>query len=118
MYRPYHLVGLELTISVLKAGLRTETTDSALGFVGDVVPTAKRNLKAGNILDGEGGYCVYGTLMPAKDALQAGTLPIGLAHNVKLKNNIVPGQLICWPDVEYNGKDPIVRFRREMERIC
>ncbi|MCP4370596.1 MAG: hypothetical protein GY797_21165 [Deltaproteobacteria bacterium] len=74
MYRPYHLVGLELTISVLKAGLHTEATGSALGFAGDVVATAKRNFKAGNILDGEGGHCVYGTLMPAKDALKTGTL--------------------------------------------
>jgi len=116
MYRPYHLVGLELTISVLRAGLRGEATGSAISFNGDVVATAKRPLTAGETLDGEGGYCVYGTLMPAGDALKAGALPIGLAHNVKLRNDIAAGQPIHWSDVEIDEKDPVVRFRREMER--
>lgn len=116
MYRPYHLVGLELATSVLRAGLRGEATGSPAGFQGDVIATAKRSLVAGEILDGEGGYCVYGTLMPAESALQIGGLPIGLAHHVKLKNQVAAGQALRWSDVAYDEADPVVRFRREMER--
>ena len=115
MYRPYHLVGLELTISILRAGLRGEATGTPVGFTADVIATAKRDLAVGELLDGEGGYSVYGTLMPAVDALKAGALPIGLAHNVSLKNEVATGKPIRWSDVEYDEMDPVVRFRREME---
>ncbi len=115
LYRPYHLVGLELTVSVLKAGLRHEPTGSPTGFRGDVVATAKRALTTGEVLDGEGGYCVYGSLLPAEAALKADGLPIGLAHQVKLKNDIAAGQIVRWADVEYEATDPVIRFRREME---
>ena len=116
MYRPYHLIGLELTISILRVGLRGEATGSPVGFKGDVAATAKRDLAAGELLDGEGGHCVYGTLMPAERALKAGTFPIGLAHKVRLKNEIAADQPVRWIDVEYDRTDPAVRFRREMER--
>ncbi len=116
MYRPYHLVGLELTVSVLRVGLRGEATGSPTGFKGDVVATAKRNLAAGELLDGEGGYCVYGMLMPAEHAMKAGALPIGLAHDVRLKKEVAAGQPLRWSDVAYDQTDPVVRFRREMEQ--
>lgn len=54
--------------------------------------------------------------MPATDALKAGALPIGLAHNVRLKNDVPAGQPVRWSDVEYDKTDPVVGFRREMER--
>ena len=68
LYRPYHLIGLELGISVAHAALRGEATGAATGFRGDVAATAKRDLAAGEELDGEGGYAVYGRLMPAEDS--------------------------------------------------
>ena len=116
MYRPYHLVGLELITSVLKVGLRGEATGFPVGFRADVISTAKRYLAAGTLLDGEGGYCVYGALRPAEDALKAGELPIGLAHNMRLKNEVAAGQHVLWSDVEYDEIKPVVHFRREMER--
>ena len=116
MYRPYHLVGLELTVSVLRAGLRGEATGSPVGFGADVIATAKRDLPVGELLDGEGGYSVYGTLMPAETALNSCALPIGLAHNVKLKNKLTAGQLVRWSDVAYDETDAVVQFRREMEQ--
>lgn len=115
MYRPNHLIGLELTISVLRAGLRGEATGTPAGFVGDVAAAAKRDLVAGEVLDGEGGYCVYGTLMPAALALKTGAFPIGLAHNVRLKQEVAAGQVLRWADVAYDETDPAVRFRRDME---
>jgi predicted homoserine dehydrogenase-like protein len=117
MYRPYHLVGLEVTTSVLKVGLRGEATGFPIRFGADVVATAKRDLAEGTVLDGEGGYTVYGGLMAAKEAVRAGALPIGLAHGLTLKNEVKADQLVCWSDVEYDATDPVVRFRREMERV-
>lgn len=116
MYKPFHLIGLEVPISVLKVGLRGEATGSATGFRGDVAAVAKRDLAAGEILDGEGGYCVYGRLMPATQALKLGTLPIGLAHHLKLKNKVAAGQPVRWSDVEYDETELAVRIRREMEQ--
>src|SRR5438874_489699 len=69
MYKPSHLIGLELGISVASAALRREPTGCATGWRGDCVATAKRVLRAGEVLDGEGGYTVWGKLMPAADSL-------------------------------------------------
>lgn len=116
MYRPYHLIGLELPVSVLRAGLRGEATGAATGFRADVAATAKRALSAGETLDGEGGERVYGTLLPAENALGAGTLPIGLAHGVRLKHDIAAGAPLRWSDLTISDDSVAVRLRREMER--
>jgi predicted homoserine dehydrogenase-like protein len=117
MYKPYHLIGLELGISVASVGLRREPTGSARAFLGDVVATAKRDLKAGELLDGEGGYTVYGKLMPAADSLALGGLPLGLAHKVKLVNPVAAGHPVRWSDVVVDAAGEAVRFRREMESL-
>jgi hypothetical protein len=75
MYKPFHLIGLELNVSVLSAGLLGRPTGAARDFVGDVAATAKRDLAAGETLDGEGGFTVYGTLLPARVSLDRRALP-------------------------------------------
>jgi predicted homoserine dehydrogenase-like protein len=115
MYKPYHLIGLELNISILSAALRKEPTGQPHGFRGDAVAVAKRALRAGEMLDGEGGYTVWGKLMPAAASLAAGALPIGLAHKVKLKNDIAHGSVVRWSDVETDANDDTVKTRRAME---
>ena len=115
MYKPSHLIGLELGISVASAALRKEPTGSATGWRGDCVATAKRALKAGETLDGEGGYTVWGKLMSARDSASKGALPIGLAHKVKLKRDITEGQVVSWDDVEFDANAQAVQLRREME---
>ena len=115
MYKPHHLIGLELNISVLSAALRKEPTGQAQGFCGDVVSVAKRNLRASETLDGEGGYTVWGKLMPAQTSLRAAALPIGLAHRVKLKNDIAHGGLVRWSDVEIDVTNDAVKTRKAME---
>jgi len=117
LYRPCHLIGLELGISVASAGLRGEPTGSATGFRADVVATAKSDLAPGDVLDGEGGYTVYGRLMPSADSLCLGGLPLGLAHGVKLRRAVAAGTPVRWDDVEVDASNDAVRFRREMERI-
>lgn len=115
MYKPFHLIGLELGISVASAALRGEATGAATGWRGDVVATAKRNLKVGEVLDGEGGFTVWGKLMRAEDSLALGGLPIGLAHGLKLKASVAEGQPLRWRDVEFDENDTTIAFRREME---
>ena len=116
MYRPYHLIGLELATSVLRVGLRGEATGCPTGFRADVAATAKRDLAPGEMLDGEGGYCVYGTLMPAGESLRVQALPLGLANRMKVRNPVAAGQILRWQDVACDESDPAVRFRREMEQ--
>lgn len=116
LYRPYHLIGMELGISVAAAALRGEATGTAIGFFSDVAATAKRDLAAGEVLDGEGGYTVYGRLMRAEDSLASGVLPIGLAHGVTLKRAVARGAAVRWADVEI-ADSPTVRVRREMEAM-
>lgn len=117
LYRPYHLIGLELTVSVLRVGLRGEPTGSPSGFRSDVVAVAKRDLAEGEQLDGEGGYCVYGQLLPAKESLAGELLPIGLAHNLRLGRPIAAGTALRWADVFYEPTNPTVRMRKLMERM-
>ncbi len=117
MHKPYHLIGLELGISVASVGLRGEPTGAAEAWHGDVVATAKRDLAPGETLDGEGGFTVYGKLMPSSDSLAIGGLPLGLAHHVRLKRRVAAGAVVRWRDVAIDAKDPAVAFRREMERV-
>jgi predicted homoserine dehydrogenase-like protein len=121
MYKPYHLIGLELNVSVLSAALRGEPTGQPRGFAGDAVAVAKRDLAAGEALDGEGGYTVWGRLMPAAASLAAGAVPIGLAHRIRLVRPVAAGATVCWDDVETPAEGGIagaaVAARREMERM-
>ena len=116
MYKPYHLIGLELGVSVASAVLRGEPTGQARDWRGDAVAVAKKDLAAGEMLDGEGGYCVWGQLCPAGASLAAGALPIGLAHGVRLKRAIPKGQGLRWDDVDYDRDAQVVQVRRDMER--
>jgi len=115
MYKPYHLIGLELGISVLSAALRGEPTGQSRGFNGDVVAVAKRALKAGESLDGEGGYTVWGKLVPASRSLAESAVPIGLAHGIKLVRDVAAGQTVRWSDVAATDSEAM-RVRRDMER--
>ena len=115
LYRPIHMIGLELGISVASAALRKEPTGAPVTFNSDVVATAKRTLKAGEMLDGEGGFCVWGKQTPASASLDQGYLPLGLAHNVKLKTDVAEGQRLKWSDVAYDPANIAVKVRREME---
>ena len=98
LYRPTHMIGLELGVSVASAALRGEPTGAPTGFRSDVVACAKRPLKKGELLDGEGGYMVWGKQVPAADSLAAGGLPLGLAAGVPLTRDIAEGELLSWSD--------------------
>ena len=121
MYKPFHLIGLELNVSILSAALLGRSTGVARGFEGDAVATAKRDLAAGERLDGEGGYTVYGTLLPARASRARAALPIGLAHDAVLLRPVRAGGIVAWPDVRMDEATEAVRARRTMEarfRAC
>jgi predicted homoserine dehydrogenase-like protein len=117
LYRPIHMIGLELGISVASAALRREPTGAPTGFRSDVAATAKRALKAGEVLDGEGGYRVWGKQVPAERSLNEGLLPLGLAHGVRLNRAVAEGECLKWNDVAYDETDLAVKVRREMEAM-
>ncbi len=117
LYKRWHLIGLEVGISVASIGLRGEPTGCATGFRADAVATAKRDLKAGEVLDGEGGYTVVGRLMPAEDSLARGCLPLGLAHGWKLVKPVKAGEALRWSDVAADANTTAVKVRREMESM-
>ena len=115
LYRPFHLIGLELNVSILSAALRDEATGTPDAFRADVVATAKRDLQAGEVLDGEGGGCVWGKLLPARTSLEIGGLPIGLASRLPMTRDVKVGQCVTWDDVRIDAADAAYRYRRAME---
>ena len=117
LYKRWHLIGLELGISVASIALRGEPTGAATGWRADAVAVAKRDLVAGELLDGEGGYTVSGKLMPAARSLAEEALPMGLTHGVRLVNPVLKGQVVRWPDVSADNAHPAVQLRREMEEL-
>jgi predicted homoserine dehydrogenase-like protein len=117
LYERWHLIGLEVGISVASVGLRGEPTGCATGWRADAVAVAKRDLREKEILDGEGGYTVVGRLMPAEVSLAQDCLPLGLAHGWKLLRPVAAGQPVRWGDVAYDAASTAVRVRREMEAL-
>jgi len=117
-WTPYHLVHFETPFSIARVVLFGDELAPPLGGpVVEVCALAKRDLKAGEVLDGEGGYMVVGRLMPAADSLALGALPLGLAQQVKLVNPVKAGRVLCWADVAHDAGAEAVRVRREMESI-
>ena len=115
LYKRWHLIGLEVGISVASVALRGEPTGVAQGWNADVVATAKRDLAPGEMLDGEGGYTVWGKLLPAATSARLGGVPLGLAHDVKVIRPVKKGQSLSWADVAIDTSTPAFKLRREME---
>ncbi|MGE5258863.1 MAG: NAD(P)H-dependent oxidoreductase [Hyphomicrobiales bacterium] len=116
LYRPYHLIGLELGISVASVALRGEPTGSSHSFIADVAATAKKDLKPGDVLDGEGGYTVYGRLARAQESLNKNCLPMGLASNAKLVRPVKKDAFVTYADVEQDQSLFSFKLRRAMEK--
>ncbi len=115
LYKRWHLIGLEVGVSVASVALRNEPTGVATHWNADVVATAKRDLKPGELLDGEGGYTVWGKLLPAATSKKMGGLPLGLAHGVKVVRPVAKGQSLSWDDVAMDTTTHAYKIRREME---
>jgi predicted homoserine dehydrogenase-like protein len=117
LYKRWHLIGLEVGQSVASVALRGEPTGAPSAWNADVVATAKRDLSAGELLDGEGGYTVWGKLLPAQTSAAIGGVPLGLAHQVRLVRPVAQGQCVTWDDVAMDTTTRAYGLRREMERL-
>jgi predicted homoserine dehydrogenase-like protein len=115
LYKPFHLIGMELGVSVASVGLLRGPTGQPDGFRADVVAVAKRDLAADERLDGEGGYTVYGRLMPAVASRAMNALPLALARRVPLTRGLRRDELVQWSDVVIDDNALAVRLRREMQ---
>ena len=115
MWRPFHIIGLETSISVLSAVLRNEPTGTPKEFRADAVATAKKDMQQGEMLDGEGGYAVWAKAIPAARSLSLNALPMGLAHNVRLRRPVRKDQIVSFADVELTRDLDVVELRKEME---
>ena len=118
MWRPFHMIGLETAISVLSAVLRNEPTGCSKEFRGDAVATAKRDLKPGEILDGEGGYAVWANAIPASKSLAVGGLPIGRAQHVKLIRPVAKDTIVTFDDVVIERDLDVLALRKDMEQAA
>ncbi|MBC7942297.1 MAG: flagellar biosynthesis protein FlgA [Chitinophagaceae bacterium] len=115
LYKRWHLIGLEVGVSVASVALRGEPTGVATAWNADVVATAKRDLQPGDLLDGEGGFTVWGKLQPASASRAMGGLPLGLAHDVRVLRPVAKGQCLTWADVAVDTRTHAYRVRKEME---
>jgi predicted homoserine dehydrogenase-like protein len=118
MYRPYHLIGMELGISVYSVALHKEATGAPVSFRGDVAAVAKRDLKAGEMLDGEGGHTVWGKLIPAQRSLDSSALPIGLAKEIRLIASVAAGEIVRMTDVALNETMQTLALARATGRLA
>ena len=116
LYKRWHLIGLEVGMSVASVALRQEATGVAQNWVADVASTAKRDLHPGDTLDGEGGYTVWGKLLPASTSLKKGAVPLGLAHQVKVLRDVSKGSVVTWNDVSMDTSTRAYAFRKEFEK--
>ena len=112
IWRPYHYVGLELAQSIYSIALDKKSTGHTKFFNADVVAVAKKNLRSGEILDGEGGFASRGRLITSKDSIKGNFLPLGLSDGVKTKKSIKKDDFIKIDDIEIEWKQEILKARK------
>lgn len=115
LYRPYHLIGVELGISVASVALRGEPTGSCNSFVADVATVAKKDMRPRDILDGEGGYTVYGRLVQTEESMRGKYLPIGLSNKAKVVRAVAKDSVLTYDDVEVEDGLFSYKLRKMME---
>jgi predicted homoserine dehydrogenase-like protein len=116
LYRPNHFIGLELGISIASAAIRGEPTGAVHSFLADVVSVAKKDLKPGDVLDGEGGYTVFGRLVQAEESVQGKYFPIGLSARAKVVRPLARDAILTYDDVEADTSLFSYKLRNTMEK--
>ena len=117
LYKRWHMIGLELGMSVGAIAVRGEASGAAVCFHADVAAVAKASLPVGTILDGEGGATIYGGLRPAEMSVKNRYLPLGLANKARLVRPVVPDQVLTFSDVELDDSRLAFKMRRETEAL-
>jgi len=118
MWRPYHLIGLELGTSIASVALRGEPTGAPVaGPIGEVAARTRKPMRAGEVIDGEGGYAVYGTTVTAERARRDRLVPMGMAQGLKLIRDVPADHAISEADVQLEETSLLWKLRREQERV-
>jgi predicted homoserine dehydrogenase-like protein len=100
-YTPFHLPHIQIASSIGRAFIHHDPTVAPIaGPVCEVVAVAKRDLKAGEHLDGVGGFCTYGLIDNAPAARAMGALPIGLSEGCLLRRHIAKDNVVTLADVD------------------
>ena len=111
-------MAVEAPISIVKAVLYGKAIGSPLATpVTEVITVAKRDLKRGELLDGSGGYTVNGLIERVEIARQSGFLPLGLAYDVKLKQDVSQGTVITYEMVTLNQDSFVLKLRRLQDAV-
>ena len=112
IWRPYHYIGLELAQSIYSIALDQKATGQIVNYNADVAAYAKKDLKAGDRLDGEGGFCARGKLITSKKSKDEKILPLGLTDGAIVKKDINKDQSIRLDDVELDLPEDVVKARQ------
>ena len=111
IWRPYHYIGLELAQSIYSIALDNRATGFTKNYNAEVASIAKKDLKKGEKLDGEGGFCARGRLITSEKSKKEKILPLGLTDNAILKKDISKDETIKIEDVELNLPKEVVEAR-------
>ena len=111
IWRPYHYIGLELAQSIYSIALDNRATGYTKKYNADVASVAKKDLKVGEKLDGEGGFCARGKLITSQISKNEKVLPLGLTDNAVMKKNISKDEIIKIDDVELNLPKEVIEAR-------
>ena len=111
IWRPYHYIGLELAQSIYSIALDNRATGFTKNYNAEVASIAKKDLKKGEKLDGEGGFCARGRLITSEKSKNEKILPLGLTDNAILKKDISKDEIIKLEDVELNLPKEVVEAR-------
>ncbi len=111
IWRPYHYIGLELAQSIYSISLDLKPTGFTKNYNSDVAAIAKKDLKIGEKLDGEGGFCARGKLISSQKSKEDRILPLGLTDSAIIKKNIKKDELIKLTDVELQLPKEVIEAR-------
>ena len=111
IWRPYHYIGLELAQSIYSIALDKKATGFTKNYNADVASYAKKDLKIGEKLDGEGGFCSRGKLITSKKSKEEKILPLGLTEGAEIIKNIKKDEVIKISDVKLNLPKEVTKAR-------
>ena len=120
IYRPYHLCSLETPLTIARAEIYKEPCLIQLDGppISETITVAKRDLKAGEYLDGIGGYTVYGSFETYKTSCEENLVPIGLINkDTKVIRNVKKGEVLTFTDLKFDENSPVFKMRKLQKKI-
>lgn len=118
LYRPFHLASLETPLTIARAVLENDHAIVPMGVpISETVAVAKKDIKAGERIDGIGGYCVRGVLETHADMKKNGNVPIGLVGGSSVaKRDIKDGTFLTYDDIEIDESTTVYRLRKMQDQ--